>query len=608
MTLFLRSAASGLLLAGLAGVAQQPPTMAPPATTDSVIKTSSTLVLVDVVVTEKGKAVHGVEPHRFHVLEDGHDQALTSVEEHLAAPARPEPAAHHAEAEPNIVSNFPEAPPGSAVNVLLLDGLNTSLVNQMEVRREMVHYLEQIAPGTQMAIFTLGSGLRMVQGFTANVGELTEALKNHRDSPQPSSLVDPAAQTTMDSAVNDLAQGGAGSDALTALQQFESETTSMQTDIRVKMTLSAFQQLARYLSAVPGRKNLIWLSGSFPLTIDPEPSLQDPTEVWRTYYEDLRETSLMLAAARVSVYPVDARGVMNLPSADASQSQMSRALTSSGATPRRRGKRASPGGMSSVPAPGADDAKFLKQTAEEHESMQEIAEATGGRAYVNTNGLREAVADALEDGASYYTLAYVPARRDFHGDFRRIKVRIDEGDYKLAYHAGYYADAPEKANTHRLGETSRIVATTMHGAPTATEILFKARVLPASDPVFRTATFSPGPVGEMSGSLKPGSARYVVDFAVDPRSIQFSAGEDGRHTAELELVLLGYDSDGKRVNYLDRGFSLTLDRDRFAQVTAKGIPLRMELSLPSGHNFLRIAIQDLSTGRCGSVEMRLLVK
>ena len=610
MTLFLRSAALVLALPGIACPAQQPSALAP-SSTDSVIQTNSALVLVDVVVTDKGKVVRGLAQHRFHILEDGRDQPLTSVEEHAVVPAPPSSAARHVEAEPNTVSNIPDAPLAPAVNVLLLDGLNTPLVNQMEVRQRMVQYLEQIPPGAQMAIFTLGSGLRLVQGFTANVGELSEALKSHRNSPPPSSLVDPDAQNAINSAVNDLTGAGASSEALTALQQFEAETSSMQTDIRVKATLSALQQLARYLSAVPGRKNLIWLSGSFPLTIDPDPSLQQPANVWRTYYEDLRETSLMLAAARVAVYPVDVRGLMNLPSADASQSQTGRALAgggglSSGGGRARRRSRA--GGMSTVPTPGADDANFLKQTSAEHASMEEIAEETGGRAYLNTNGLKEAVADAVEDGASYYTLAYAPSRKDFHGEFRRIKVRIDNADYKLAYHAGYYADAPDQPNPHRPGETSRIVATTMHGAPPATEILFKARVLPASDPALRTATFSPEPVGEMSATLKPGSAHYVVDFAVDPRDIQFDEGKDGGHTAKLELVLLGYDSDGKRVNYLDRGFTLRLDPDHFVRVAQKGIPLRMELSLPPGRDFMRIAIQDLSTGRCGSVEMPLLVK
>ena len=42
------------------------------------------------------------------------------------------------------------------------------------------------------------------------------------------------------------------------------------TEARIGITLSAFQQLARYLSAYPGRKNVIWVSGSFPIVLFPD--------------------------------------------------------------------------------------------------------------------------------------------------------------------------------------------------------------------------------------------------------------------------------------------------------------------------------------------------
>lgn len=35
-------------------------------------------------------------------------------------------------------------------------------------------------------------------------------------------------------------------------------------DSRVRTTIQALQQLARYLGGIPGRKNLVWFSGSFP--------------------------------------------------------------------------------------------------------------------------------------------------------------------------------------------------------------------------------------------------------------------------------------------------------------------------------------------------------
>jgi len=60
-----------------------------------------------------------------------------------------------------------------------------------------------------------------------------------------------------------------GADVLDSMRQFEQDTQTYQTTQRVEYTLQFLGQLARYLAALPGRKNLIWFSGSFPIYIQP---------------------------------------------------------------------------------------------------------------------------------------------------------------------------------------------------------------------------------------------------------------------------------------------------------------------------------------------------
>src|SRR2546427_12271964 len=72
--------------------------------------------------------------------------------------------------------------------------------------------------------------------------------------------------------------GGGNSNALLAmkallLQRFEREQYADSMDIRVKMTLDALRVIARHVSGYPGRKNLIWLSSAFPLSIPPDSHL-----------------------------------------------------------------------------------------------------------------------------------------------------------------------------------------------------------------------------------------------------------------------------------------------------------------------------------------------
>ena len=238
--------------------------------------------------------------------------------------------------------------------------------------------------------------------------------------PNQSALLADPNDTTLSDMNDTLTQMGATSDAMASIQQFEADEAAFQMDLRVRYTLDAFQELARYLRGVPGRKNLIWFSGSFPISLDPDVTLQSPFEAMRIYAPDVSETTSMLAASRVSVYPVDARGLFNDPqfSAQASGSGMS-SISSSGsgnimgsgsATGRgSRGRGAgSIGGTANQPRMAQNSTKFFQQTAAEHATMQQIAEETGGHAYYDTNGIKEAVAAAIQNGANYYTLAYVP--------------------------------------------------------------------------------------------------------------------------------------------------------------------------------------------------------
>ena len=90
----------------------------------------------------------------------------------------------------------------------------------------------------------------------------------------------------------------AGVSPLSSMRQFEADITAFQTDVRVQMTLEAMQQLARYLSGIPGRKNIIWFSGSFPIALDPDDTQQDPFEAMRSYSDQIRDTAELLSTAR----------------------------------------------------------------------------------------------------------------------------------------------------------------------------------------------------------------------------------------------------------------------------------------------------------------------
>jgi VWFA-related protein len=575
------------------------------------------LVLVDVVVTNNGAAVNGLTKDKFHIFENGEAQQVTVFEEH-----KPDTAPTVAKVPnfgPNVYSDFPEYAVSSAANVLLLDGLNTPIADQVYARQQMIKYLKNIPPGTRIAVFTLASQLRMVEGFTTDSNTIARALSG-KGGPQQSVILDPQTDQQISNSTNDMASLGASQLAQSSMQQFQADLASFQTDVRVQMTLDAMKNLARYLSAIPGRKNLIWFSGSFPLSIDPDSTLQSPFEAMRTYSADVRQTDDMLSAARVAVYPVDARGLMSLPSVSAannysaspagvtgSMSGGGRGSNGKGSGPRTIGG----GGGSSQPASAKADQKFMHQTIVEHQTMQQIAEDTGGEAFIDTNGLKEAVAQAIANGSHYYTVGYVPKPKKYDGSFYRIRLNVD-GGYQAAYRRGYYADdSSSKAAIVAPGSPSApqnvMLEAVERGAPPISEIPFKVRVLAADDPSAKDVKPAPGPAGATAKDLKGPVKRYLVDYALDPRPFAFTTTPDGVRHAQFEVAVVAYNADGKRLNYADRGNELNLTPALYEQVIHAGVPMHQEIDLPAGQVYLRVVVHDLGNARIGSTEIPLVV-
>ena len=468
--------------------------------------------------------MHGRNRDQFHIFENGREQHITSFDEHQPAAA---PATHASPVAlpPNTYTNAPSYPQAGAVNVLLLDELNTRFEDREFVRLSMLQYVASMPPGTSLAIFALGSRLRLVQNFTSDVAQLTQALqrpKKAKNIPIEVANVGP------------------------------------------QITLAAMQQLAQYLGAIPGHKNLIWFASSFSITFDPGASL---------------------SAARVAVYPVDAQGLQGMPGFDG----------------------AIGGNGDAAALARALDAKFRKENPIRQGMMKDIATATGGHAFLDTNGFKEAVANIIENGLNYYTIGYQPAAGQFDGRYRDIRLRIEPAGYNLAYRLGYFADPPSKPSADNPGGTS-LMAETVPGAPPATQILFQARVLPGTDPQLQGQKLTEGPAGTMEAALKEKPVqRYIVDLAVDPHGLTFEETPDGTHQTDIEFTLVAYDADAKRVNYLDRAIRLSLKDKVYARIMAKGLPVRLALDLPPGQITLRIVVHNPSASRNGSLEVPLTI-
>jgi VWFA-related protein len=552
------------------------------------------VVLVDVVVTDsKDEPVTALPKEQFQVFEDGKPQTLASFEEHAGVPDVPA-LSRMAHLPPNVFSNVPLAKAGEAANVLLLDSLNTEMGDQSYVHSQMINYIKDVRPGTRLAIFTLGERLRFVQGFTEDPALLMAAVngKNSAGNPRPSALLQTAAeQNANQQAVGEMSEMPGLQGAADALARFQAENLDSQIGVRVKLTLEAMGKLALYLQGIPGRKNVIWFSGSFPLSnLTMEQGL-----MLRQYGDEVSKTANLLAAARIAIYPIGV-GAMGLTP--------NRIYDFSGVQPPAHVAGAAAEQQMTQYQTQSLDTESTERVASQA-SLQELATNTGGECFINTNGFNDVLDHVIKSGTHYYTLSYSPTNRKMNGEFRKIEVKVGGAKYHLAYRRGYYATDEFLTAVKKKPNGDPLRPLMEHGTPDSTEIFYTMHIVPAAS---QPGELVPGRGSQRAGdneNMKGAVTRYTMTFTVSPEHLWLEKAADGVRHGNLEVTALVYDRDGTPVNWMVRMLQVPIPPDRYAQVQANGIAFNLEIDAPANGAYLRSGLYDLGSNKAGTLEIPL---
>ncbi|HMG86873.1 MAG TPA: VWA domain-containing protein [Terracidiphilus sp.] len=590
---------------------------------ETTLRVNSRAVLVDVLVTDKkGAPVRGLAQNAFTVKEQGKPQTVTFFEEHQSAEST---GIESLTLPPNVFSNHPGEPQPAAVTVLLLDALNASVEDQAFVHQQALRFLRTAKPGSRMAIFTMSSGLHYVQGFTDDPALLVAALnaKKGNGVEQSSLLTSGSISNAEQGAVNMMSQStptsptpGGSSPPTTAaspsmiagLESFLHETAASEESDREYRTLTNLQQLATFLGAFPGRKNLIWFSTSFPAEVfaKTEPRFEG----------DVKKTVNLLTAARVALYPVDARGVgehsfytagdrqavgANLPREMSGASDLG--AGPGNLSPNSPGAGGNPLTASALGGPDTGNTKNEhplavenEQTNSKHSTMDILAHDSGGRAFYNTNGLANVISEIGKAGADFYTLSYVPEKAKMDGGFRNVSVEIEGQKYNLSYRRGYYA-----ADADRPG-AAEATATASQGGKQANPLApFMALGMPESEQIGYRVAIKPS----VDAAADAKTVSYDAVFTVTVDDLSLKVDGDGIRTGALIVGLTVYDRYGQVVNQQARRAAVTLKPEVYAAVKTAGLGMSAKFEAPAGQYWLRTGVYDEGGAKVGTVEIPL---
>lgn len=523
------------------------------------LKSTTRLVIVDVVATNsKGEPITDLRAQDFKVLENGKEQDLRVFEfqhpESQRPASMPAGASQPSRLPANVVTNAPKYKPGSSMNVVLLDLLNTANPRQNYARDEFLNFLKKLPAGGPVAIYVLTSDLRLVQDFTDDEAALRATVESLKG--KGSALLDnPAAGPAMV-----VPTAGMPANIKMAVEAKEKEAREFSTGTQMELTLSALSSVARRLAPYSGRKNLIWVSDAFPFYINPRSA--GPSDARGGYRLAASKADTVLMDSQVAIYPVDAHAVQTASMFDIGYGKI-------------YGSEANPAGMN---ASGRDD--FDERQAV-HLVMNELAEETGGEAFYNSNSIEASLRNGMKDGSTYYTLGYYPHDKNWDGKFRRLSVKADRPGIKLRYRLGYYALEPSGAGQREKdgGRRAGLREAMDLNSPVSSALLFQAMVI--------------GP------SEKTGN-KVVVNFGIDPRALSFEKDADGLQHATLECAVEAWSEQGRLIGSEGTNINAALPPESFARISKSYFPCQRDLDLPAGSYRLRLGVVDNRTGLIGT--------
>lgn len=527
----------------------------PAAENDDVVRITSNLVQLDVVVTRDGKPVTNLSADDFEIYEDGKRQNITNFA--FISNVAPRAASPAPEKADKAETTVPDAPPPPPVKqdaphrtiAIVVDDLGLSLESMNQVRRQLQKFVtEQLQPNDLVAIVRTSGEIGTLQQLTNDRRLLSRAVDQLRWNVCSRMGVTVFPRN---------GQAGIGFDWESCIPDVDSE----------RQTRRALHIVLDGLTRVPGRKSLIFMSDDLPFS----------REDWTSAYEsaiavgsinapgpeslnrgaDLRRIAEKAIRASVVIYSVDTQGL-----------QYTGQGAADNATPKRF---IDPNFFNAV----------LRQRfytmQKRKEGAELIAKQTGGFQVTNSNGFQ--LDRILEDQSGYYLLGYRPTDETFNRKFHQIKAKVTRSGMNVRTRSGFFGVSEDDVKRSQLSsrDETNLALTSPFGAQ---ELEFNLNSFFAN--------------GNTNGSI-------VRSFIyLDANQLTFTSVND-RHQTSLEIHGVIFGENGVVEEQQKTGAVLKLKENEYQEALRDGLRLRFDMpATHAGSYQVRIAVRDEKSAKVGS--------
>jgi VWFA-related protein len=546
--------------------------------------TRTQLVLIPTLVTDRsGAHIGGLKKEDFTVLENGSERAIATFEEITSDATRIALAKNG-----NTFSNYAGSGVTRRVTLSVVDLINTRFTDQAYLKNELLKYLSQSLDRREpTGLLTLDrDGIHLIHDFTSDPALLIAALHKVRgdtrqlvdDEEMMEAMTGNASPEGTDGGSSGGTGGGRLGSSAASASAMQQEVNRMQTMIEdaalnfqsfqqrvaILYTLQGMQQVAQSVIGFPGRKSLIWASGGFPFSVSDTtmrlaPAGRDSlTDVLPEY----ERTWQLLNDAQIALYPIDVKGLQsNMPSAAIS-------------TPSRPGR----------PPNYARSATWRQ--IDTQSTFQTFAEATGGRAYYNSNDLVKGFRDAVRDSTQYYMLGYYLDRSSTKPGWHKLAVKVKRDHASIRSRTGFLVPGGTSEASTSNGND---ITSALHSPLDYTSIGLSGR-------------WETTEAGQESGKKR---LHYVVELAPNAGLVD---GTDQNHVL-LDLVVSAVTDKGLLgAPVSEKKIDLHATQEVAKNIHDKGLALKGVVELDPGEYTVHMVVRDDLSGHIGSVITPLRVE
>jgi VWFA-related protein len=524
----------------------------------AIFRTGTQLVLVNVVVRDKNGPVYGLTKDSFELFDKGKPQSIAVFQPPVPPTARTQAAAAP---PPNLYTNrFSPAMMPRGATVILIDMLNTEIADQQYVRKQILKLLANLDRRQRIAILLLTNKLTVLQDFTDDRERLRDAAGKVRGNPSPA-----LSGSTMQANMG----GAADEETDSILNESLNELRRFNDKIRVEGTLDALQRIAAHMSGIAGAKNLIWITSGFVQAVNvmglttsgpgqaPQSSgggmsqaVPSAAQMPQSYGDEIAAAVRDINNSGIAISAIDARGLVGF--ADS--------------------KTAAAGGGSRASSMRSSTGTLRPPNIE---TLQDLSERTGGKAYYGSNDIAGAIRQVLDDADATYVLGFYPEEKSLDKKFHDLKVKVAHSAdvrFRKMYFAGENAPPSDNQVEGRLRDASK-------------------------------SPMDAGGIG-IAAQVGPGSksGAFLLRIAFELSDLHLERKDD-KWKGAAEMVIVQQGNDGRTLQLASETYTFDMKDDAYRARLREGVVVDKEITPEPGMFQVKVLVADRTTGVVGSIRV-----